>query len=52
MIRKCDGTDPNLRKWIHVGYDGGKYVSCDCGLIFDDIDHLTIYPHQKFPRKG
>jgi hypothetical protein len=56
MIRKCDGTDENLRKWILTkdsdNYDGGKYVPCDCGLTFDDVYHLTIYPHEKFPRKG
>lgn len=37
MIRTCDGTDPNLR-----GRDGG---SCDCGLIFDDVDMTVTYPH-------
>jgi hypothetical protein len=27
---------------------GNEYVviNCNCGLIFDDVDHMTIYPHQ------
>jgi hypothetical protein len=37
MIRSCDGTDPDL-----VNGDGEP---CDCGLIFDDVECMVIYPH-------
>jgi hypothetical protein len=36
MMRKCDGTDPNLLR------DGQP---CDCGLAFDDVTRMVIYPH-------
>jgi hypothetical protein len=38
MLRTCDGSDPNL-----VNSNGGP---CDCGLIFDDVELMVIYPHQ------
>lgn len=41
MIRRCDGTDPNL---IRVN-DQGERKPCDCGLVFDDVDRMVIYPH-------
>lgn len=47
MIRHCDGTDPNL---VWPGDDGNSYgpdaKPCDCGLRFDDVDRLVIYPHE------
>jgi hypothetical protein len=39
MIRTCDGSDPNL-----VDRDGAP---CDCGLIFDDVELMVIYPHSQ-----
>ena len=39
MIRRCNGTDPNL-----LGM-GGK-VPCGCGLEFDDVEREVIYPHR------
>lgn len=40
MIRKCDGTDPNL--------DDGKGNPCNCSAEFDDMYHLVIFPHERF----
>jgi len=37
MLRTCDGNDPNL-----VDRDGNP---CDCGLIFDDVECMVVYPH-------
>lgn len=49
MIRMCDGKDPNLLKPDE--HDDTQpwagYVPCDCGLVFDDEDRMTIYPHQE-----
>jgi hypothetical protein len=39
MIRHCDGTDPNLQ-----AQDGEP---CSCGLRFDDVDRMVIFPHHK-----
>lgn len=36
MMRRCDGTDPNLGRPGHP---------CDCGLTFDDVERSVIYPH-------
>jgi hypothetical protein len=44
MIRHCNGTDRNL-----IGEDGT--TPCACGLVFDDTDHLVIYPHTEFGPK-
>jgi hypothetical protein len=44
MIRKCDGTDPNL-----VDSEGN---TGNCGLEFDDVHHLVICPHPKFTKKN
>lgn len=41
MMRTCDGTDPNL-----VGWNGAP---CDCGLTFDDVELVVIYPHARIP---
>lgn len=38
-MRHCDGTDPNL-----VDLYGNP---CSCGLTFDDVDHLVLYPHAR-----
>lgn len=49
MIRHCDGNDPNLTKVVGEEENGRPiYEPCDCGKTFDDVYHLTIYPHQKF----
>jgi hypothetical protein len=49
MLRHCDGTDPNLQKRMVSDNDESiEYVPCDCGLTFDDVNHLVIYPHEKF----
>lgn len=45
MQRHCDGTDPNLTKPTV----SGLYRPCDCGNVFDDIDHSTIFPHGYIP---
>jgi hypothetical protein len=45
MIRKCDGTDPNL---VWLDQDSDKYVPCKCGLEFDDVDCMVVYPHFNF----
>jgi hypothetical protein len=37
MIRRCDGSDRNLR-----GING---MPCDCGLVFDDVEITTTWPH-------
>jgi hypothetical protein len=39
MLRKCDGTDPNL-----IFTDAGP---CNCGLEFDDVEQSVIFPHQR-----
>jgi len=38
MMRRCDGTDPNL-------VDEDK-KPCACGAVFDDVEWMVIYPHQ------
>lgn len=43
MIRICNGTDRNL-----ISEDGT--TPCACGLVFDDVDRLVIYPHTPFGR--
>jgi hypothetical protein len=54
VIRRCDGTDPNLKRERrpedspHV--EGAPYpglVSCDCGMTFDDVRRSTIHPHRE-----
>lgn len=37
MIRRCDGTDPNLHDIT------GQ--ACRCGKSFDDVGHSTVWPH-------
>lgn len=56
MIRTCDGTDPNLVMYVnqHTGQRleerviGSAEVEkpCDCGLVFDDVTTMVIYPHR------
>jgi hypothetical protein len=52
MIRYCDGNDPNLVRvsedWDENQCVGVKYEPCACGLTFDDVNHLVIYPHERF----
>jgi hypothetical protein len=38
LIRKCVGTDLTL-----TGRDGTG--NCNCGLIFDDVERMVIWPH-------
>lgn len=52
MRRHCDGTDPNLlqpvvdqRAALAEGQPG--YRPCACGLRFDDVQRLVIWPHQR-----
>jgi hypothetical protein len=47
MMRTCDGNDPNLVKYV-PGDKEDVAVPCDCGLTFDDVYHMVIYPHVKF----
>lgn len=58
MMRKCDGTDPHLRmpiddttgeRVINVREHKGKYTyrPCDCGLRFDDVYRMVIWPHNE-----
>jgi hypothetical protein len=43
MIRFCNGFDPNLT-------DSSGHP-CRCGLVFDDVAHSTVYPHQYIPTR-
>lgn len=43
MIRNCDGTDPHLL--------AEDRTLCACGLTFDDVDHVVVYPHQRIPSR-
>jgi hypothetical protein len=43
MIRFCNGFDPNLTD--------GNGRPCQCGLIFDDVGHSTVYPHERIPTR-
>jgi hypothetical protein len=45
MYRKCDGKDPSLIRFHELD---DRYYPCDCGKVFDDVYHLTYYPHTKF----
>jgi hypothetical protein len=73
MLRRCDGTDPNLlrldpatcpacssmslrrRELVSCGlpcdaawHDSPAYVPCDCGQVFNDVNTIVIYPHERF----
>jgi hypothetical protein len=61
VIRTCDGTDPNLTREIPATeYDAARHnlspwnssakpgivvIQCACGLRFDDVKRMVIYPH-------
>ena len=47
MIRKCDGTDPNLVLSPLMDYreDKDKGKPCTCGKVFDDVIFMVVYPH-------
>lgn len=54
MIRTCDGTDRNLlhEQVARVAQSGQETMSwepCACGLVFDDVERLVIYPHYFIP---
>jgi hypothetical protein len=35
--------------WDRIGQRRGQHViRCNCGLTFDDVDRLTVYPHTPF----
>lgn len=38
MMRRCDGTDPNL-----IAAD--RTSPCACGLAFDDVERMVLWPH-------
>lgn len=44
MIRRCDGSDVNL-----IARDGSS--PCGCGLVFDDVERMVIWPHTLIPPK-
>lgn len=44
MIRRCDGSDPNL-----TARDGSGF--CACGLTFDDVERMVIWPHYQIGPK-
>lgn len=46
MIRHCDGKDPYLVRSVDSD-DLYTYVPCDCGLTFDDVKRMVVYPHEK-----
>lgn len=52
MIRRCDGTDPNLIREIPgTGPDvpmSERYEPCACGRFFNDVERSVIFPHVKF----
>ncbi len=39
MIRRCDGTDPFL--------EGPGGQPCHCTAVFDDVEWMVLYPHQR-----
>jgi hypothetical protein len=43
VIRTCSGQDPNL-----ITEDG---LPCACGLTFDDVERMVIFPHRELPPK-
>lgn len=42
MMRRCDGTDPNL-----LVFDDEDERPCNCGRVFDDVKFTTVFPHQR-----
>lgn len=44
MIRRCDGQDPNLRRYDE---ETGEGRPCVCGKVFDDVWYLTVWPHER-----
>lgn len=56
MIRTCDGTDKNLLqeqvdRVAASGTESMHWVPCDCGLVFDDVERLVVYPHHFIPSR-
>lgn len=45
MIRTCDGSDPNLIRYMHPEI-GKISIPCNCGLRFNDVEREVIYPHR------
>lgn len=49
MYRTCDGNDPNLTRRVWSRKEKQYiFVTCSCGKTFDDVYHLTTYPHERF----
>lgn len=57
MIRHCDGTDPNLvmlwdskrgeRVDPREAHGMLRQRRCDCGLTFDDVARMVVWPHME-----
>jgi hypothetical protein len=50
--RHCDGTDPYLLRELRPGEQPSEstflgMTPCDCGRTFDDVQRMTIYPHDR-----
>jgi hypothetical protein len=53
MRRHCDGTDPNLKQYLRPDGEPAEHPvdretvkACDCGMVFDDVKFMTIWPHR------
>jgi hypothetical protein len=63
MIRTCDGTDPFLvgKPTVFTGSSSSSdpkakplatsYAPCACGAVFDDVERLVIWPHERIRPK-
>jgi hypothetical protein len=52
MWRHCDGTDPNLIRKVYPDVTDlptyrVAYEPCACGLMFDDVQRSTVWPHDR-----
>lgn len=45
MLRTCTGADDTLSRKL----EDGRYVACDCGKTFDDVEYSTLFPHEYIP---
>ena len=62
MMRRCDGTDPNLTReipeaeydpvqmilapWQSTAKPKTAVIQCQCAASFDDVKQRTIWPHK------
>lgn len=62
MIRTCTGDDPTLSRYPHNdkgecpkhnpnGSCSCKPSPCNCGMTFEDDNHMVIYPHAEIPTR-